>query len=352
MNKSVKMTVREFHDSLKARLNEVEKKASALKATDPSLKGGVEIPSFNTEKNRSNINLPSNPTNLDGAQDMDGTQGLCSVTNPTGVGQGEYPKMVNGNAKDEAYTTPATPISKIAGDLVNSTLDSFEMPNNIKNDIPLMQKLAAVGGHVLATKKGRKLVSDIMTKSAGRAEAQAILQDVYNDLQKEASANQYAAQVQAMENQHRVNLNAFQYDFEKRAYMQGAVDGDQMAQAAEIAAADPAAMDPAMAAEMAAADPAMGGIPEAPIAADQAPITDEEAIAAIQALIESGEVSPEEVNAFLTAIQQDQAPQYTAQEIAAMLVEDVQSGQITPEIADAIAAEVLQGVEAGQIPVA
>ena len=336
MNKSVKMTVREFHDSLKARLNEVEKKASALKATDPSLKGGVEIPSFNTEKNRSNINLPSNPTNLDGAQDMDGTHGLCSVTNPTGVGQGEYPKMVNGNAKDQAYTTPATPISKIAGDLVNSTRDSFEMPNNIKNDIPLMQKLAAVGGHVLATKKGRKLVSDIMTKSAGRAEAQAILQDVYSDLQKEASANQYAAQVQAMENQHRANLNAFQYDFEKRAYMQGAVDGDQMAQAAE----------------MAAADPAMGGLPEAPIAADQAPITDEEAIAAIQALIESGEVSPEEVNAFLTAIQQDQAPQYTAQDIAAMLVEDVQSGQLTPEVADAIAAEVLQGVQAGQIPVA
>lgn len=348
MNKSVKMTVREFHDSLKARLNEVEKKASALKATDPSLKGGVEIPSFNTEKNRSNINLPSNPTNLDGAQDVDGTQGLCSVTNPTGVGQGEYPKMVNGNAKDEAYTTPATPISKIAGDLVNSTKDSFEMPAKIKNDIPLMQKLAAVGGHVLATKKGRKLVSDIMTKSAGRAEAQAILQEVYNDLQKEASANQYASQVQAMQEQHRANLDAFQYDFEKRAYMQGAVDGDQMAQAAEMAAADPAAMDPAMA----AADPAMGGIPEAPIAADQAPITDEEAIAAIQALIESGEVSPEEVNAFLTAIQQDQAPQYTAQEIAAMLVEDVQSGQLTPEIADAIAAEVLQGVEAGQIPVA
>lgn len=348
MNKSVKMTVREFHDSLKARLNEVEKKASALKATDPSLKGGVEIPSFNTEKNRSNINLPSNPTNLDGAQDMDGTHGLCSVTNPTGVGQGEYPKMVNGNAKDQAYTTPATPISKIAGDLINSTRDSFEMPNNIKNDIPLMQKLAAVGGHVLATKKGRKLVSDIMTKSAGRAEAQAILQDVYSDLQKEASANQYAAQVQIMENQHRANLNSFQYDFEKRAYMQGAVDGDQMAQAAAMAQ-DPAAM---AAMDPAAMDPAMGGTPEAPIAADQAPITDEEAIAAIQALIESGEVSPEEVNAFLTAIQQDQAPQYTAQEIAAMLVEDVQSGQLTPEVADAIAAEVLQGVEAGQIPVA
>ena len=348
MNKSVKMTVREFHDNLKARLNEVEKKASALKATDPSLKGGVEIPSFNTEKNRSNINLPSNPTNLDGAQDMDGTQGLCSVTNPTGVGQGEYPKMVNGNAKDEAYTSPATPISKIAGDLVNSTKDSFEMPANIKNDIPLMQKLAAVGGHVLATKKGRKMVSDIMTKQAGRAEAQAILQEVYSDLQKEAAANQYYSQVQMMENQHRANLDAFQYDFEKRAYMQGAVDGDQMAQAAAMTQ-DPAAM---AAMDPAAMDPAMGGTPEAPIAADQAPITDEEAIAAIQALIESGEVSPEEVNAFLTAIQQDQAPQYTAQDIAAMLVEDVQSGQLTPEVADAIAAEVLQGVEAGQIPVA
>lgn len=103
------------------------------------------------------------------------------------------------------------------------------------------------------------------------------------------------------------------------------------------------------AAMMAQADPSAV---EAPIAPDQAPITDEEAIAAIQSLIESGQVSPEEVDAFLTAIQSDQMPQYTAQEIAAMLVEDVQSGELTPEAADAIAAEVLQAVEAGQIPVA
>lgn len=330
MNTPVKMTISEYQKSLKTRLNEVEKKASALKATDPTLKGGVEVPSFNTEKNRSNINLPNNPTNLNGPQDVDGTQGLCTVTNPSGVGQGEYPKMVNGNAKDEAYKSPATPISKIAGDLVNSSTDMFEMPEHIKSDIPLMQKLAAVGGHILATKKGQKLVTDIMTKAAGRAEAQAILQDVYNDIQKEAAANQ---QVQQFEQMHIANLNNFEYDFEKKAYMQGAVDGDQMADAAMMAQADPSAV-------------------EAPIAPDQAPITDEEAIAAIQSLIESGQVSPEEVDAFLTAIQSDQMPQYTAQEIAAMLVEDVQSGELTPEVADAIAAEVLQAVEAGQIPVA
>lgn len=216
MNTPVKMTISEYQKSLKTRLNEVEKKASALKATDPTLKGGVEVPSFNTEKNRSNINLPNNPTNLNGPQDVDGTQGLCTVTNPSGVGQGEYPKMVNGNAKDEAYKSPATPISKIAGDLVNSSTDMFEMPEHIKSDIPLMQKLAAVGGHILATKKGQKLVTDIMTKAAGRAEAQAILQDVYNDIQKEAAANQ---QVQQFEQMHIANLNNFEYDFEKKAYM-------------------------------------------------------------------------------------------------------------------------------------
>lgn len=143
-----------------------------------------------------------------------------------------------------------------------------------------------------------------------------------------------------MQQIHMANMAGFEYDFEKRAYMQGAVDGDQMADAA--IAAQAAQEDPAAAAAM----------PENVITPDQAPITDEEAIAAIQALIESGQVTPEEVDAFLSSIQQDQAPQYTAQEIAAMLVEDVQNGEITPEVADAIAAEVIQGIEAGQIPVA
>jgi hypothetical protein len=35
-----------------------------------------------------------------------------------------------------------------------------------------------------------------------------------------------------------------------------------------------------------------------------------------------------------------------------MIAEDVQSGQLPPELADAIAAELLQNIEAGNIPLA
>lgn len=331
-NPTVKKTVKEFHDELCRRVKEARaKKASALKATDPTFQGTPDVPSFNTEKNRSNINLPNNPNNLNGPQDVDGTQGLCTVTNPSGVGQGEYPKPVDGNARDAAYTSPSTPISKIANEF--GAQDTFAMPTSIKNDTPLMQKLAYVGSQVLATKKGQALVTDIITKEAGRIEAQNIMKEVYEDMKKEAAANQQAYMYKVAMNAHAANLDSFQYEFEKRAYMQGAVDGDQMGAAMEQGAAPeiaPAAEDPSQ----------------------EMQISDEEAMAAIQALVESGQVSPEQVNAFLSKIQGDQAPSYTAREIAQMIAEDLNSGALDPQTAEMLAAEVLQGVQSGAIPAA
>lgn len=329
MSEPVKMTVKEFHDQFRSLAQEARtKSASALKATDPNYQGNPDIPSFNTEKNRSNINLPNNPNNLNGPQDVDGTQGLCTVTNPSGVGQGNYPKPIDGNARDAAFTSPSTPISKIAGNLADSAVDQFDMPRNIKNDIPLMQKLAYVGGHVLATKQGQQLVNDILLKQAGRVEAQSILNEVYADMQKEASFEEQHNSVfteQACADYHMANLNNCYYDFEKSAYMQGAVDGDAMADAAEV-----------------------GADQELPVEEDN--ISDDEIMSAVQQLVESGQISPEEAEAFLAEISGDELPQYTGQELAAMIAEDLQAGQITPEMADALAAEVLQNIEAGNIP--
>ena len=323
------MTVKEFHDQFRSLAQEARtKSASALKATDPNYQGNPDIPSFNTEKNRSNINLPNNPNNLNGPQDVDGTQGLCTVTNPSGVGQGNYPKPIDGNARDAAFTSPSTPISKIAGNLADSAVDQFDMPRNIKNDVPLMQKLAYVGGHVLATKQGQQLVSDILLKQAGRVEAQSILNEVYADMQKEASFEEQHNSVyteQACTDYHMANLNNCYYDFEKNAYMQGAVDGDAMADAAEV-----------------------GAEQELPVEEDN--ISDDEIMSAVQQLVESGQISPEEAEAFLAEISGDELPQYTGQELAAMIAEDLQAGKITPEMADALAAEVLQNIEAGNIP--
>lgn len=332
MSKPVKMTVREFHDQFRSLAEEARtKSASALKATDPNYQGNPDIPSFNTEKNRSNINLPNNPNNLGGPQDLDGTQGLCTVTNPSGVGQGNYPNPIDGNARDAAFTSPSTPISKIAGNLAQSveptpSADQFNMPERIKSDIPLMQKLAYVGSHVLATKQGQQLVNDILLKQAGRLEAQSILNEVYGDMQKQAAYEQMYSQ-EACEQRHMNNINNCQYDFEKSAYMQGAMDGDAMADAAEAGMAEEAELPPT-----------------------EEDIADDEIIAAVQALVESGQVTPEEAEAFIASISQDQAPTYTGSDIAAMIAEDVESGVLTPEAADALAAEVLQQIEAGNIP--
>lgn len=326
MSDTVNISIKEFHDNLRSSIAAARtKSASALKATDPNYQGNPEIPSFNTEKNRSNINLPNNPNNLRGPQDVDGTQGLCTVTKPSGVGQADYPTPVNGNARDAAFVTPSTPISKCAGNLINSTIDSFEMPANIKNDIPLMQKLAFIGGQVMSTKKGIKLVDDLMAKQAGIIEAQNIIREVQNDIYKQASTPAMTEQ-QCYAN-HAVNLNTLQYAFEKNAYMQGAMDGEQTADATAVGS------DQAIAPEM-------------------GDISDEEAMAAIQALVESGQVPAEAAQAFLANIAQDQMPAYTGQQIAQMIAADVQSGALDPQVADAIAAELLQNIEAGNIPVA
>lgn len=328
MSKPLKLTVKEFHDQLRSTVKEAHaKSASALKATDPNYQGTPEVPSFNTEKNRSNINLPKNPDNLHGPQDVDGTQGLCTITNPAGVGQGEYPTPINGNARDAAYVSPSTPISKIAGNLMASTADQFDMPSSIRNDVPLMQKLAFIGGNMLATKEGQNYVNSLLIKKAGRQEAQNILREVYSDMQKEAAANQYAISEQTCYANHAANLGIFDYQFEKNAYMQGAMDGEQTADAA-----------------------AVGAGPEAAIAPEQGQISDEEVMSAIQALVESGQVSPQEAEAFIARVSGDQAPAYSGEEIAAMIAEDIQNGTISPEIGEVLAGELLQGIQSGQIP--
>lgn len=173
------------------------KQGSALKAEDPTEKGEVTAPSCHDAENRSNINLPSNPTS-NTTQTKDGTHGLCTVTNPNGVGEGNYPTAIDGDAKDKAYTTPATPLGKIAANLKASS--DFAIPGNIAGDSDIMNKLAYVGGLVTADERGRQLVDDLVTKQAGRNDAQAILNEVAAIMNKEAQANNMINQVNNMYN--------------------------------------------------------------------------------------------------------------------------------------------------------
>lgn len=462
---NIALTYEGWRNKLRSDLEAAEKQASALKATDPADNGKMEVPSYNTEAVRSNMNLPKNPTE-NTVQDKDGTHGLCTVTKPNGVGEGDYPTAIDGDAKDKAFKTPSTPLSKIAGEVLNpeeeseqpkkeaGVKDSFEIPADIRSDASIMQKLAFCGNLVLGTEQGQRMVAEIMAKEAGRQEAQAILQDVYNDLQKEASAQMEkeagkmdailnflksqggkitgaiknhpktsigAAAVgggtlqgaalasllggssdnadssaaaladskptassdgttpglldQAGEwlsgttniggvevpnavlaaggalgtgglaygigkmasadedyyaNTHQSWLNALETDFEKRAYMQGAVDA---------AAADQAMGDPAMAEQMGGAIPA-----------DDSQITDEEVMGVIQQMVESGEISPEQVDALMQQVSGDEAPGYTAEQLAAELQQLVESGQVDPATAEQIAAAILEDMQAGNIP--
>lgn len=363
MSNNVKSTYAEWRAGLRSRTESAAvKQASALKAEDCTDKGTVTTPSYNTEANRSNLNMPTNPT-ANTVQTKDGVQGLCNVTKPNGVGEGEYPTTVNGNAKDEAFKTPSTPLSKIAGDLANSAAstvatpapaaketpapaeksantDSFELPADLKADASIMQKLAYCGGLALSTKEGQAFVAGMMAKEAGRAEAQSILNEVAETMAKEAAANQQAVimQQEAMQKQAAFNhdvmvkqaahagwLNSFEHDFEKVAYMTGAADGDAMASAAEAGQE--------------------AGIPE-----DMSQLSDEEVLAAIQQLQESGAVTPEQVSAFMQRVTGDQAQSYTAADLAAMIQEDLDNGTLDEATAEQLAAEILAKVEAGEIP--
>lgn len=434
---NIVLTHDQWRNKLRSDLEAVEKQASALKATDPTDHGQMETPSYNTEATRSNLNLPKNPTE-NTCQDKDGTHGLCTVTKPNAVGEGEYPTAIDGNARDAAFKTPSTPLSKIAGEVLNPTpavSDSFEIPADLRQDASIMQKLAFCGNLVLQDEQGQRMVAEIMAKEAGRQEAQNILESVYADLQKEAAANyeaqlaaaQYAemlqkqaaedpgmlaAALQSMKGAgksaldlakgstniggydipnwalglggsallggagyglnkllsgnnaeeaaaaapavdeaalaaamaeksaavheahcmatHAAILDALETEVEKRAYMQGAVDG---------AAADAAAMDPAVAAEMG------GEIP-----ANDSEITDEEVMAVIQELVESGQISPEQVDALMQQVASDEAPAYTAEQLAAELQAAVESGAIDQATAEAIAASILEDMQSGELP--
>lgn len=331
-NKAIIGTVDEWVQRIQDRY--ATKQASALKAKDPTYAGQPDVPSCEEKKQRQNANLPDNPTSNMQAQDIDGTHGLCDVTTPSGTCQGKRPQVVDGNARDAAFKTPSTPISKIADTLkqameprygAQGVVDQFKMPSGMDNS--LLHKMASMGSAIIATEEGKNLAENILRKQYGMQEAQNIITEVYNELLKESAAKQQYIDTMTRENNieiikqsHLSNLSKLPTELEKAAYMQGAMDGDQMT------------------------DPQAGP--------DQQVITDEQVAQAIQQLVESGAVSPEEVDAFLQTVMSDQVPQYSAQELAAMIMDSLQKGEITQEQADALSNEVLALLQQGAIPVA
>lgn len=336
MANNTTQTYREFRKSAQARLqaaNMVLNKQASFEATDPTCKGTVAIPDCGDGSNREKLNLPENKSNYG---EPDKMHNLLSVTKPNGTGQGEYVTPRNGTARDEAVNTFTAPMDKLAdavAQLKNSTdtvkkqaqapveQTDVQMSTNDVDD-SILAKLAGLGALALEHEEGRRTMQALLEKEAGIKEAQNIISQTHDMINKYANAQQAeeAEQMQkfaAASLSHQAWLNQFETDFEKQAYAQGAVDGEQAAQALE-AGEDPSAED-------------VGG-----------DLTEEDVLQTLQELVQSGQLDEQDLQALLGGIQDaGEDGEISDDEIAQILQQGVESGEISPEQAQAIAQAVL-----------
>lgn len=312
---------------------------------DPTERGQVSIPDCGDGSNRAAQVLPTNSNNMG---EPNKEHNIMDVTKPNGVGQGQYIVPKDGSAADKAVTSPTTPLSKLAASLleVNNAANAvrgasqttkaaspatFELPVSLASDADLMSKLASIGGIMLGSEAGQRAVADVLEKQAGLDEARAIIAEAEAALYKEASQQIYEnttmdetmiKQATACYNTHAAWINQFATDMEKVAYANGAEDGEAMADAVE-AGADPEAL---------------------------ADVSDEEVLAYLQELVESGQVAPEEAEAVIQALGDAGQDGVTPQEVADAIREAVESGELSPEQGQLIAQEYMaqfQGGDAG-----
>lgn len=318
---------------------------------DPNEQGTVAPPAHHDGNDRAKLQLPANKNNFGEA---DKGHNLMGETSPNGVGQGHYITPVNGDAKDKAATTPTAPLDKIANMLresvaalqssaepvaaepvaaepVKEAAHEFDMPSDLTQNEDIMRKLASIGAMMVGCEEGAQAVAEVLERRCGEEEAAALITAAREQAIKMASAmeeanneepavkeaSSFSKQASACEDSHRAWFNYFQTAIEKQAYAQGAVDGEQAAQAMEAGAA-----------------------PEIP-GTEEEGMSDEDVLQVIQEMVQSGEISPEEAEAILAATAQD--GQVTLDEVAAYLEQAVASGEISQEEAAAIAQAIMDG---------
>lgn len=377
-NKQVKMFndwIASAQERVKSASVKVAADQEALNMKDPTDRGQVSIPDCGDGSNRAAQGLPTNTSNMG---EPDKEHNIFDVTKPNGAGQGEYVVPKDGTAADEAVKSPTTPLSKMAQALKElqqksaaapapapaapaapaakpaapatapaaaapapaaapvkqASQGTFELPVSLLPDNSLMDKLASIGGIMLGSEAGQKMVAEVLEKEAGIAEARAIIAEAQATMEKEA-ASQFYEENNMMYNQpntamnksaaaaksaHVAWYNSFNTDMEKNAYMNGAEDGAAVADAIE-AGEDPAAL---------------------------ADVSDEEVIAYLQELVESGQISQEEAEAVLQSIGDAGEDGLTPEEMAQALTAAVEAGEITPEHAQALAQQYMAEFGAGE----
>lgn len=322
------MTLREFQKQASAMFEAAAvaphvKQAAAPTATDPTLRGEVSIPDCGPGSNRKQNGLPPMVNNFGAPTTMVNTK-----TQYTGTGQGEYPVPANGTAKDQAVTSPTAPMSKLSGavnELLGASSGAVQAASNFSvadlRNPDMLSKLASLGQFMLGSEEGQQAVLSTLEKAAGANEARAIINQTLAALGNEEQA--YMDKVASARLSHEGWLSIFDTDFEKQAYMQGAEDGEAAAQAA-----------------MAGEDPT----------ANEDEVSPEEVLQYLQELVESGQISEDQLQALIASLEEPAQDGLTQDELAAALEQAVQSGQLAPEAAQAIAQQVLAGEEAGGDP--
>lgn len=379
-NKKVKMFndwIASAQERVKSASVKVAADQEALNMKDPTDRGQVSIPDCGDGSNRAAQGLPTNTSNMG---EPDKEHNIFDVTKPNGAGQGEYVVPKDGTAADEAVKSPTTPLSKMAQALKElqqksaaaaapaatpaapaatpaapapapapaapapapaaapavkkASQGTFELPVSLLPDNSLMDKLASIGGIMLGSEAGQKMVAEVLEKEAGIAEARAIIAEAQATMEKEAASQFYAENnmtnnqpntamdksAAAAKSAHIAWYNSFNTDMEKNAYMNGAEDGAAVADAIE-AGEDPEAL---------------------------ADVSDEEVIAYLQELVASGQISQEEAEAVLQAIGEAGEDGLTPEEMAQALTAAVESGEITPEHAQALAQQYMAEFGAGE----
>ena len=352
-----KVLFKEFLKSASAIADGIRKEAAPDKEAlygikDPNNKGEATIPGCLEGSNRSALGLPENCTNL---TEPNKDHHIMSVTNPNGVGQGEYITPRCGTERDERVKSPTEPLSKMAriAEMAAGLKAQYAekqaapqyapqpsapaaaaLPSDITQDQDLMSKLASMAAVALGTEAGRAEFAKILERSAGIKEASAIVTAAAQATQeaqhavKQASAQ---AELDAAQNAHLARMvefskqahaawqNCYETDMEKLAYAAGAEDANATADAVE-----------------AGADPSIPG-------AGEEGLTDDEILQVLGELVQSGQVSQEDAEAILQAAGESANDGLDPEEFAAALQAAVQSGEIDPETAAAIAEQAMGG---------
>ena len=301
--------------------------ADAGGVEDPRDKGTAYIPNHPDGDNAAKTRIPesSRPTNNVGVVD-----GLTHyVTNPGGTGENQPPAPADQNSKDDAFTSPTTSLDKIARAASNLKALRDGAPTQSAADATPKARQAAVektaakielsddahiklASEILDDEGGRQWAFEFLNERHGEKVARAMIQDaavLQQEMEKAAAEDAYmakqAAEIQDQNVAYVDEMLKHASVAEREVFLKCAAahheaistvyPNDFEAQYLYKAGAADAGMAQAMMAE--------SGEPEMPVLPGAGEgIEDGQIEQVIAAMVQSGELTPEEATAIMAAL--------------------------------------------------